>query len=125
MGTKAFPLALVMCANDLNRRPWVKRWNSPYRACTGSFRIDSTLCKICVMVTQHLPRHTRRPDLAQNVDMLKDHPLLSKQPTAAANLSQNMDAAVTEAHAATCWCVKTDETSGPLNGQLFYEKTTK
>ena len=48
----------------------------------------------CVMVTQHLPLHTRRPDLAQNVEMLKDHPLLSKQPTTAANLSQNMNAAV-------------------------------
>ena len=65
----------------------------------------------CVMVTQHLPLHTRRPDLAQNVEMLKDHPLLSKQPTTAANLSQNMNAAVTEAYAATCWCVKTDSST--------------
>ena len=27
VGTKEFPLLLVLCANDLNRRPYGKRWN--------------------------------------------------------------------------------------------------
>ena len=61
----------------------------------------------------------------QNVSLVSTMKRNDSLQSLTANLSQNMDAAVTEAHAATCWCVKTDETSGPLNGQLFYEKTTK
>ena len=47
VGTKEFPLLLVLCASDLNQRPLGKRSNITYRACSGSFKIDSNVCKIC------------------------------------------------------------------------------
>ena len=41
------PLLLALCASDLNWCPWGKYLNSTYRACLGSLKIDSPLCKIC------------------------------------------------------------------------------
>ena len=48
VGTKEFPLLLVSCARDLNQHPCGNHSNSPCRACSGSFKIDTTLCKICL-----------------------------------------------------------------------------
>lgn len=45
MGTKEFPVLLLLCVKDLKRPPGGKRWNSSYRACAGSIKID--LVVIC------------------------------------------------------------------------------
>ena len=47
VGTKEFPLLLVLCASGLNQHPWGKRSNITYSVYSGSFKIDSSVCKIC------------------------------------------------------------------------------